>query len=306
MFYKTIIMHLSLMKKTFLFSLILLTFICSSCTEDNRTGIQANPYCTACDGKGYWTKHEMMGLITIYGDCDLCRLAQIEERYRTMEEDMDREHYNEGIYEEHYETMRTAEEQAAPSPKAIDLGLSVLWADRNLGASSPDDYGDYFAWGETSSKTIYGMRFYKYRDDDFYYTKYCNDSFYGRVDNRTQLQTNDDAAHIIWGGSWRMPTRRELEDLIACCEWAVIKQDGIPCCRITGKNGQSIILPIAGFKDDEGLQLKNEWGYYWSSTLNSSDCQPWYLSCGGGGDVGDLGTYERDKGLTIRPVMDKP
>ena len=153
----------------------------------------------------------------------------------------------------------------------VDLGLSVKWATCNVGADSPEDYGDYFAWGETKPKSTYNESTYKwYQGDSYDLTKYCTDRDYGTVDNKTQLDLSDDAAHVNWGGSWRMPTYDEWTELKEKCTWTWHRHtyyydDEVVGYEVTSKiNGNSIFLPAAGYRDDSRLFPG---GYYWSSSL---------------------------------------
>ena len=118
---------------------------------------------------------------------------------------------------------RKAVRSSKPIPNgAVDLGLpsGTLWADRNIGANSPEGYGDYFAWGETRPKSEYNWSTYKYcKGSDKTITKYCDDSSYGTVDNKTVLEPSDDAATANWGSNWRMPTHGEQVELNEKCKW---------------------------------------------------------------------------------------
>lgn len=140
---------------------------------------------------------------------------------------------------------------------AIDLGLSVKWANMNVGASKPEDYGDYFAWGETTPKTTYDQENYKWYDSGF--TKY------NETDGMTTLELSDDAAHANWGGTWRMPTVKELEELNTSCSWTWTTQNDVNGYLVTGPNGNSIFFPAAGYLKDESLIRVNSYGYYLSS-----------------------------------------
>ncbi len=155
----------------------------------------------------------------------------------------------------------------------VDLGLSVKWATCNVGASQPEEYGDYFAWGETSPKSTYDWSTYKWcRGDRNNLTKYCTDSDYGTVDNKTQLELSDDAARANWGGSWRMPTRDELTELRNECKWTWITQNGVDGYKVTSKtNGRSIFLPAAGARYNGSLNDAGSRGDYWSSSLGTGD-----------------------------------
>ena len=153
----------------------------------------------------------------------------------------------------------------------VDLGLSVKWATCNVGASKPEEYGDYFAWGETQPKSTYNWSTYKYCNGSYNtLTKYNNSSSYGTVDNKTQLELSDDAARANWGGSWRMPTRAEQGELRENCTWTWTTQNGVNGYKVTSKkNGNSIFLPAAGYRDVSSLSNAGSLGNYWSSSLFS-------------------------------------
>lgn len=157
---------------------------------------------------------------------------------------------------------------------AVDLGLpsGTLWADRNVGADSPEDYGSYFAWGETEPKTTYDWSTYKWCDgsNDTIMTKYCNNSNYGYngfTDYKTTLDPADDAATINWGKIWRTPTKAELSELKSICTWSQTKSNGINGYKVTGPNGRSIFLPAAGYFAERNLHDASSRGCYMSSSL---------------------------------------
>ena len=145
--------------------------------------------------------------------------------------------------------------------EAIDLGLSVKWANMNVGATSETDYGDYFAWGETEPKDDYSRSTYKWGGDNL--TKY-NSS-----DGKAFLDLSDDAAHVNWGGNWRMPTREELDELLTLTkEWVTnYEGTGVAGYKFTATNGNSIFLPAAGRRIGTGLDNDGNYGYYRSSKL---------------------------------------
>ena len=129
-------------------------------------------------------------------------------------------------------------------PEAVDLGLSIKWANFNIGAFDPTHYGDYFAWGETEPKEEYSWENYKWCDGDYTkLNKYCTKEQYGIVDNQTILQLCDDAAHTKLGGKWRMPTMEECQELVNMCTWTWTTVNGINGHLITGPNGNTIFLP---------------------------------------------------------------
>ena len=149
----------------------------------------------------------------------------------------------------------------------VDLGLSVKWATMNVGANAPDEYGDYFAWGETDPKAYYDWSTYKWcKGSDDNLIKYCTSSYYGTVDNKSTLEQSDDAAHANWGGTWRMPTVDEIKELVNNCSWEWTIQNSVNGYKVTGPNGNSIFLPAAGNRWHD--EFKNTGGgYYWSSSL---------------------------------------
>ena len=188
----------------------------------------------------------------------------------------------------------------------VDLGLSVKWATMNVGASKPEDYGDYFAWGETTTKDTYSWSTYKYCNGDYdFLTKYCNKSSYGNngfTDNKTQLELSDDAARANWGGSWRMPTDDELTELWGQCTWTWTTQNGVNGYKVTSKiNGNSIFLPAAGYRGGASLYSAGSFGDYWSSSLNAdSPDDAWIMGFYSGG-VYRIGS-DRCLGQSVRPV----
>lgn len=151
----------------------------------------------------------------------------------------------------------------------VDLGLSVKWATCNIGASSPEEYGDYFAWGETAPKSDDSWATYKWCEGtDSTLTKYNINSDYGIVDDRTRLEMEDDAACANWGEKWRMPTDAEWSELMDNCisMWTI--QNGVLGRKfVSKKNGNSIFLPTAGRWYEGSLVDARSHGYYWSSTL---------------------------------------
>lgn len=153
---------------------------------------------------------------------------------------------------------------------AVDLGLpsGTLWADRNVGADTPEGYGDYYAWGETTPKSLYNWSSYKWcNGSETTMTKYCTNSSYGTVDNKTVLDAEDDAATANWGNEWRMPTYAEYAELDAECTWAWTTQNGVKGYKVTGPNGNSIFLPAAGYSCSDNVNYVGSNGSYWSSSL---------------------------------------
>lgn len=152
----------------------------------------------------------------------------------------------------------------ASEPIAVDLGLSVKWANFNVGAESPEDCGDYFAWGETSPKSNYDYI------NMLILEKFQNGlKSSGVIDNNGNLTAAYDAATVNWGGNWRMPTRSEIEELLNNCTWTWTAQNGVNGYLVCSKfNGNTIFLPAAGFRQEN---FENAWlnaaGRYWSATV---------------------------------------
>ena len=178
--------------------------------------------------------------------------------------------------------------QSVNGHEYVDLGLSVKWATCNVGASSPEDYGDYFAWGETSTKSSY--------DEDnsrTYKRSRYNDDISGNA--------NLDAARTLWGGSWRLPTKAEARELKDKCTWTRTTQGGTKGYKVTGPNGRSIFFPVAGCRDGSSPYFVGSGGCYWTSTPDESDAD---LAYGLYFDDWDhvVGWSRRCEGLSIRPV----
>ncbi len=188
----------------------------------------------------------------------------------------------------------------------VDLGLSVKWATCNVGASKPEDYGDYYAWGETTTKSDYSYETYKWCKGTYdTMTKYCTDSDYGTVDNRTTLTSPDDVATVKWGSKWRMPTEEEMKELNEDCTWTWTTQNGVKGLKVTGPNGNSIFLPAAGLRDDTDLYPRGSYGSYWSATLDEYTSGGAYsLRFDSDGSFWGGHVY-RIYGFTVRPVTDE-
>lgn len=153
-----------------------------------------------------------------------------------------------------------------PLPEYVDLGLSVMWATCNVGAATPEEYGDYYAWGETETKTEYTWTNYKWcNGTSTSLTKYNSDSAYGIVDNKTTLDLEDDVAYVRLGGRWRMPSFQEIDELINNCTITSIQSNGVEVWQfISKKNGNRIYIPKAGICDTSNAYVGSV-SYYWSS-----------------------------------------
>ncbi len=190
----------------------------------------------------------------------------------------------------------------------VDLGLpsGLLWATCNVGADTPDGYGEYFAWGETQPKVIYNWSSYQYCDGSYNtLTKYCSNSNYGYngfTDNLTNLLPEDDAATANWGSDWRMPTQEEWQELLdnTTCTWTT--QSGVNGRLFTASNGNSLFLPTSGYFWGSELFYAGSNGLYWSSSIRTDNpTNPWYFGFDSGICHMD-GSYVRSCGFTVRPV----
>lgn len=162
------------------------------------------------------------------------------------------------------------------SENYVDLGLpsGTLWATCNIGANTPEGYGNYFAWGETQPKDTYNWSTYQYcNGSNNSLTKYCNNSSYGYngfTDNLMILQPDDDAATVNWGNAWRMPTKEEFQELYQYTFHTWTVYNGVNGRLFTASNGNSLFLPSAGTINELELQGVGSYANYWSSSLDTS------------------------------------
>lgn len=189
----------------------------------------------------------------------------------------------------------------------VNLGLpsGTLWATTNVGANNPEDYGNYFSWGETAPKEVYTWETYKWCNGSrSTLTKYCTNSAFGNIDGKTELDPTDDAAYVNWGPSWRMPSLVQCVELCESCTWQWTARNGVDGYLITGPNGNTMFLPAAGDRynsthGDVGF------GMYWSRDLYNDINNTSYAAYnlyfysqfknGGNGN-------ERYFGFSVRPV----
>ena len=187
---------------------------------------------------------------------------------------------------------------------AVDLGLSVYWSTSNIGASSSSKHGDYFAWGELSTKSEYTWSSYKfYTTPPDQLLKYNTSPEEGTVDNKTTLELEDDVAYNKKGGSWRMPTDAEWVELRerCSCEWT--KQNEVYGLKITAINGNSIFLPATGYSTGSYAFVGTDtYGYYWSSSLASDPTRAWALDISK--DGAHRSTVKRYSGFAVRAVSE--
>lgn len=171
---------------------------------------------------------------------------------------------------------------------AVDLGLSVKWADRNVGADSPEAYGEYYAWGEITIKDSY--------------TEYNNTTF-GKATGEISGNATYDVATTTWGDGWRLPTVEEINELVANCTWTWVEQNGVNGMSVKAANGNTIFLPAAGFYDETSVSLAGSYGTYWTgSPYDSWNYQANSIDFGSNGQ-GQYPNY-RYEGRVIRPVKE--
>lgn len=185
----------------------------------------------------------------------------------------------------------------------VDLGLpsGILWATCNIGAFSPSEIGDYFAWGENEPKDAYGWETYELcrgsYDSIFKYTK---------IDGKKVLEPEDDVSKSILGEEWRIPTKEDMEELIEECDWDWISYEGHLGWKITGPNSNTIFLPAAGSASSYKITGINELGRYWTATRGTSDNFAYNLRFKEFKDSIVIFSDTRFYGRTIRPVVGQP
>lgn len=196
----------------------------------------------------------------------------------------------------------------------VDLGLpsGIWWATCNVGANTPEDLGDYFAWAEWETKFSYNWGTYKYchDGDDHKLTKYCSNLDYGLggfTDNSVQMEYVDDAAYKNWPGNsygkmWRVPTFENWDELSDYCELVWTTRNGVKGMQFTGPNGKSIFLPAAGSRTDDSLDDVGEYGVYWTRSLYTEiPNRAWGFAFDS--EECFFGAAERCDGQSVRPVI---
>ncbi|MBQ7940778.1 MAG: hypothetical protein IJ328_00005, partial [Muribaculaceae bacterium] len=203
----------------------------------------------------------------------------------------------------------TTEEEVITPGYEIDLGLSVKWASWNVGASSPEEYGGYYAWGETEEKSNYYATTYKYWQEDttdfvegWNYDEFIN---IGSDISGTQY----DVATVKWGNGWRMPTKEEIQELADNCQWEEYVYNYVEGYKVTGPNGNTIFLPNVGYREGNYFYEYGDYGYYWSSTLGIGDDKykgydAWVLPLGNSPFNPESACKIRYIGCSVRPVRD--
>ncbi len=192
--------------------------------------------------------------------------------------------------------------------ECVDLGLpsGTLWATCNVGADNPEEFGDYFAWGETKPKEVYNWNTYKWCNaSDTTMTKYCtysNIGYNGLVDGKKELDLDDDAAYVNWGSQWRMPTKAQQEELKNMCTWKWKTLTWVSGFLVTGPNGNSLFLPAAGASWGKQILNMNTDGWYRSSELVSDGASPNASDLCFNSKGVHLADNYRYLGFSVRPV----
>lgn len=186
--------------------------------------------------------------------------------------------------------------------ECVDLGLpsGTLWATCNMGAESPEEYGDYYAWGELETKSSYDWDSYKWADGSEY-----SINKYNKKDGNFRLDMEDDVANQEWGDGWQIPTYDMWEELMENCEFEGKRVNGIPGFKVTGPNEEYIFLPAAGYMDGDEYENVEDDGYFWSTAAypSSSDfARDFHIYYYSGLICNDLSALSRRYGLSIRPV----
>ena len=187
-------------------------------------------------------------------------------------------------------TLKTADDGTIAGIEYVDLGLSVKWAPFNIGATSPTECGDYFAWGEIETKTEYTE---------------ANSLTHGIYMEDIGGNPQYDAARAIWGSTWRLPSREEIEEIVAECTWEWTSVDGMNGCKITGPNGNHIFVPAAGCYIGAELKMLGQNGMYHSYKMCGDYVNFSYgFHFGEGSDNYQLDWLYRAYGRSIRPVTE--
>lgn len=199
-------------------------------------------------------------------------------------------------------TVKTEKERPTPG-QWVDLGLpsGVKWAGWNVGATRPEEYGGYFAWGETEEKSVYSMETYKHKEPD-HYNSDGSVCCWRYITLGNISGTSYDVATVKWGGGARMPTEEEIKELVYECGWEGGYLNGVAGDFVIGPNGNSIFIPFAGYRGDADLNLESIGGYCWSGAQYGG-YGAFDLGCSWGDGYWGNHWY-REYGLSVRPVSD--
>lgn len=199
--------------------------------------------------------------------------------------------------------------QNASKHQYVDLGLSVKWATCNIGATKPEERGEFFSWGETEHKRINNWDTYKYSEGaKKALTKYCSNpdyAWHGLVDSVSVLDLEDDVAHMKWGGTWRIPTKAQIDELLENCTWEWTTLNEVNGYKVTSKKpgytDRSIFLPVTGKYEDGKVFNYRSHGYYWSRNCGTITSEIAYtLEVYTKGASAEM--QSRCESLAVRPV----
>ena len=214
---------------------------------------------------------------------------------------------------EHYNKFDYSPTGTIQGHDYVDLGLpsGTLWATCNVGADNPEDYGDYYAWGETvgykGGKSTFSWSTYKYCNGSHRdLKKYCTKSAFGTYDGISKLVSSDDVAQVNWGNKWQMPSKTQLDELRTKCSWIKTRKNGVNGFLVINNNTQKgIFLPAAGSRNETLLYHGGSCVFLWTCTLDSSfPCDAYELAALGSGSINTWG-MRRKWGNSIRPVCKK-
>ena len=204
-----------------------------------------------------------------------------------------------------YVTVREIDE----AHEYVDLGLpsGTLWATMNIGATSPEEFGEFFAFGEVVSnedgKSLYNWNTYKWcNGGPDRLTKYCPVDSLGAVDERKILDLQDVAAYVNWGPHWRMPDYLQLQELVSCCIWTESEMNNVPGFEVKGPNGNTMFLPSSGWYNGKNHDGVGKGGDYWGANVSGADAKNawgfWFFN----GKYGFAIRFPRYFGRAVRPV----
>lgn len=197
----------------------------------------------------------------------------------------------------------TVADSTAPSGvKLVDLGLpsGTLWANMNVGASKQEQFGSYYAWGETSTKSDYNWENYRFGAKSKL-TRYNVNAETGTVDDRTSLMGKDDAAYVMWGSNWRMPTQKQYQELIDNCTLEDTIVNGVDGFKIKGPSGNWVFFPATGYYTSEGHKSETRF-LSWTRSLNTEDCNNAYQANASSVQIYMNGDGSRAAARVVRPV----
>ncbi len=213
-------------------------------------------------------------------------------------------------------TVKKNPQVTVTSGEYVDLGLpsGTLWATKNIGANKPEEYGDYFAWGETKPKKEYTWETYKWCKGSGHplpsdsLSKYNPSIAWGK-DKKLELDLEDDAAYVNWGSEWRIPSEEQIRELVDYCSWKRVTYRAVKGYKVTGRNGNSLFFPDTFYRSGNTIRNQQMTSEYWSRTILYR-----FTSSGGWGnptmakaltfdnDYVNCSSEYRSHGFQIRPV----